>query len=199
MLQVKQYCRELRVRVGTPAEVPKKINSMSYHVSKNIPASIRHTSKRRALDWMARSASLWIIGFPALCLIQLRCAVFVVEQNCPYQDIDVMIWRGIIAIFSVGKMMNWWVCEDSEKWWWSWAGRYWSGDVSEALRGEKVGQQLMNKTLEHVRVTGLINLFTSGRRRICKLLPEFWLYPCDGGLWRRWYPHIGMAREVIQA
>lgn len=41
-------------------------------------------------------------------LLQLRCAVFVVEQNCPYQDIDGDDLTGIIAIFSVGKMMNWW-------------------------------------------------------------------------------------------
>lgn len=41
-------------------------------------------------------------------LLQLRCAVFVVEQNCPYQDIDGDDLTGIVAIFSVGKMMNWW-------------------------------------------------------------------------------------------
>lgn len=41
-------------------------------------------------------------------LLQLRCAVFVVEQNCPYQDIDGDDLTGIIAIFSVGIMMNWW-------------------------------------------------------------------------------------------
>ncbi len=59
-------------------------------------------------------------------LLQLRCAVFVVEQNCPYQDIDgddlqdidgddlegenrhILGWREKIATFSVGITGHWW-------------------------------------------------------------------------------------------
>ena len=41
-------------------------------------------------------------------LLQLRCAVFAVEQNCPYQDIDGDDLTGDNRHISVGKMMNWW-------------------------------------------------------------------------------------------
>lgn len=81
-------------------------------------------------------------------LLQLRCAVFVVEQNCPYQDIDgddlegenrhILGWHnGTLVAYArilksddelqpvvIGRVI-----------------------VSEALRGEKIGQQLMSKAL----------------------------------------------------
>lgn len=41
-------------------------------------------------------------------LLQLRCAVFVVEQNCPYQDIDGDDLEETIATFSVGITGHWW-------------------------------------------------------------------------------------------
>ena len=41
-------------------------------------------------------------------LLQLRCAVFVVEQNCPYQDIDGDDLEGENATFSVGITGHWW-------------------------------------------------------------------------------------------
>ena len=41
-------------------------------------------------------------------LLQLRCAVFVVEQNCPYRISMVTIWREKIATFSVGITGHWW-------------------------------------------------------------------------------------------
>ena len=71
-------------------------------------------------------------------LLQLRCAVFVVEQNCPYQDIDGDDLEGENRhILGWHKRDTGGVCEDSE-----------SDDelqpvvigrviVSEALRGEK--------------------------------------------------------------
>ncbi len=82
-------------------------------------------------------------------LLQLRCAVFVVEQNCPYRDIDgddlegenrhILGWHnGTLVAYArilksddelqpvvIGRVI-----------------------VSEALRGEKIGQQLMSKALE---------------------------------------------------
>lgn len=41
-------------------------------------------------------------------LLQLRCAVFVVEQNCPYQDIDGDDLEEKIVTFSVGITGHWW-------------------------------------------------------------------------------------------
>lgn len=41
-------------------------------------------------------------------LLQLRCAVFVVEQNCPYRDIDGDDLEEKIATFSVGITGHWW-------------------------------------------------------------------------------------------
>ncbi|EFC4508915.1 GNAT family N-acetyltransferase, partial [Escherichia coli] len=82
-------------------------------------------------------------------LLQLRCAVFVVEQNCPYQDIDgddltgdnrhILGWKNdeLVAYARILKSDD-----DLEP---VVIGRV---IVSEALRGEKVGQQLMSKTLE---------------------------------------------------
>lgn len=42
-------------------------------------------------------------------ILQLRCAVFVVEQTCAYQDIDGDYLVGIIAIFSAGMTAGWWL------------------------------------------------------------------------------------------
>ena len=109
-------------------------------------------------------------------LLQLRCAVFVVEQNCPYQDIDgddlegenrhILGWHnGTLVAYArilksddelqpvvIGRVI-----------------------VSEALRGEKIGQQLQN-------FYGQFGF-----------IPVTDIYEEDG------IPHIGMAREVIQA
>lgn len=72
--------------------------------------------------------------------------------------------------------------------------------VSEALRGEKVGQQLMSKTLETCThhwpdkpvylgaQAHLQNFYQS-----FGFIPVTEIYEEDG------IPHIGMAREVIQA
>ena len=102
-------------------------------------------------------------------LLQLRCAVFVVEQNCPYQDIDgddlegenrhILGWHnGTLVAYArilksddelqpvvIGRVI-----------------------VSEALRGEKIGQQLMSKALESVLAAGRRSRFIWGRRRIYK-------------------------------
>ncbi|XNM73791.1 GNAT family N-acetyltransferase [Escherichia coli] len=134
-------------------------------------------------------------------LLQLRCAVFVVEQNCPYQDIDgddltgdnrhILGWKNdeLVAYARILKSDD-----DLEP---VVIGRV---IVSEALRGEKVGQQLMSKTSKHVRITGLISLFTLGAQAHLQnfyqsfgFIPVTEVYEEDG------IPHIGMAREVIQA
>lgn len=41
-------------------------------------------------------------------LLQLRCAVFVVEQNCPYLDVDSDDLVGKTVTFLAGTMENWW-------------------------------------------------------------------------------------------
>lgn len=102
-------------------------------------------------------------------LLQLRCAVFVVEQNCPYQDIDgddlegenrhILGWHnGTLVAYArilksddelqpvvIGRVI-----------------------VSEALRGEKIGQQLMSKALESCTAAYRRSRFIWGRRRIYK-------------------------------
>lgn len=40
-------------------------------------------------------------------VLKLRCAVFVVEQTCAYQDVDGDDLVGKIAIFSAGAAMSW--------------------------------------------------------------------------------------------
>ncbi len=114
-------------------------------------------------------------------LLQLRCAVFVVEQNCPYQDIDgddlegenrhILGWHnGTLVAYArilksddelqpvvIGRVI-----------------------VSEALRGEKIGQQLMSKALESCtrRCTGEADL-SGGAGAFTKLLWAIWFHPCD--------------------
>ena len=68
--------------------------------------------------------------------------------------------------------------------------------VSEALRGEKVGQQLMSKTLEtctHPRVHKPVYLGAQAHLQnfyqISGFIPVTEVYEEDG------IPHIGMARE----
>ena len=81
-------------------------------------------------------------------LLKLRCEVFVVEQTCPYQDID-----GDDLIGENRHILGW---RDNELV--AYARILKSDDelepvvigrviVSEALRGEKLGQQLMAQTL----------------------------------------------------
>ena len=122
-------------------------------------------------------------------LLQLRCAVFVVEQNCPYQDIDgddltgdnrhILGWKNdeLLEPVVIGRVI-----------------------VSEALRGEKVGQQLMSKTLEtctHHWPDKPVYLGAQAPRQnfyqSFGFIPVTEVYEEDG------IPHIGMAREVIQA
>ena len=113
-------------------------------------------------------------------LLQLRCAVFVVEQNCPYQDIDGDDLEETIATFSVGITGHFGgVCEDSE-----------SDDelqpvvigrviVSEALRGEKIGQQLMSKALESCTRRWPEKPIYLGAQAHLKTLWAIWFHPCD--------------------
>ncbi len=51
--------------------------------------------------------------------------------------------------------------------------------VSEALRGEKIGQQLMSKALESCTRRWPEKPIYLGRRRIYKTLWAIWFHPCD--------------------
>ncbi|MEW3091881.1 GNAT family N-acetyltransferase [Escherichia coli] len=134
-------------------------------------------------------------------LLQLRCAVFVVEQNCPYQDIDgddlegenrhILGWHnGILVAYArilksddelqpvvIGRVI-----------------------VSEALRGEKIGQQLMSKALEScTRRWPEKPIYLGAQAHLQNFYGQFGFIPVTDIYEEDGIPHIGMAREVIQA
>ena len=134
-------------------------------------------------------------------LLQLRCAVFVVEQNCPYQDIDgddlegenrhILGWHnGALVAYArilksddelqpvvIGRVI-----------------------VSEALRGEKIGQQLMSKALEScTRRWPEKPIYLGAQAHLQNFYGQFGFIPVTDIYEEDGIPHIGMAREVIQA
>ena len=134
-------------------------------------------------------------------LLQLRCAVFVVEQNCPYQDIDgddlegenrhILGWHnGTLVAYArilksddelqpvvIGRVI-----------------------VSEALRGEKIGQHLMSKALEScTRRWPEKPIYLGAQAHLQNFYGQFGFIPVTDIYEEDGIPHIGMAREVIQA
>ncbi|EEZ9093349.1 TPA: GNAT family N-acetyltransferase [Escherichia coli] len=134
-------------------------------------------------------------------LLQLRCAVFVVEQNCPYRDIDgddlegenrhILGWHnGTLVAYArilksddelqpvvIGRVI-----------------------VSEALRGEKIGQQLMSKALEScTRRWPEKPIYLGAQAHLQNFYGQFGFIPVTDIYEEDGIPHIGMAREVIQA
>ncbi|HAM3968116.1 GNAT family N-acetyltransferase [Escherichia coli] len=134
-------------------------------------------------------------------LLQLRCVVFVVEQNCPYQDIDgddlegenrhILGWHnGTLVAYArilksddelqpvvIGRVI-----------------------VSEALRGEKIGQQLMSKALEScTRRWPEKPIYLGAQAHLQNFYGQFGFIPVTDIYEEDGIPHIGMAREVIQA
>lgn len=134
-------------------------------------------------------------------LLQLRCAVFVVEQNCPYQDIDgddlegenrhILGWHnGTLVAYArilksddelqpvvIGRVI-----------------------VSEALRGEKIGQQLMSKALKScTRRWPEKPIYLGAQAHLQNFYGQFGFIPVTDIYEEDGIPHIGMAREVIQA
>ena len=134
-------------------------------------------------------------------LLQLRCAVFVVEQNCPYQDIDGDDLEGEnrhILGWHNGTLVAY--------------ARILKGDdelqpvvigrviVSEALRGEKIGQQLMSKALEScTRRWPEKPIYLGAQAHLQNFYGQFGFIPVTDIYEEDGIPHIGMAREVIQA
>lgn len=101
-------------------------------------------------------------------LLKLRCEVFVVEQTCPYQDIDgddtvgenrhILGWRDneLVAYARILKSE-----EDFDP---VVIGRV---IISGRARGEKLGYQLMEKRWTHARNSGRTRRYARARRRIC--------------------------------
>nr|MDN0989133.1 GNAT family N-acetyltransferase [Escherichia coli] len=134
-------------------------------------------------------------------LLQLRCAVFVVEQNCPYQDIDgddlegenrhILGWHnGTLVAYAR-------ILKSDDELQPVVIGR---GIVSEALRGEKIGQQLMSKALEScTRRWPEKPIYLGAQAHLQNFYGQFGFIPVTDIYEEDGIPHIGMAREVIQA
>lgn len=100
-------------------------------------------------------------------LLKLRCAVFVVEQRCPYLDVDgddligdnrhILGWHHD-ELVAYARILKSDIESDPVV-----IGRV---IVSDAWRGAKRGQQLMAKTLESCGGTGRISRYIWARRRI---------------------------------
>lgn len=134
-------------------------------------------------------------------LLQLRCEVFVVEQACAYQDIDgddlkgenrhILGWKGDTLVAYARLLKS---DDDFSP---VTIGRV---IVSNAVRGEKQGYQLMAQALasceQHWPERALYlgaQAHLQGFYRHFGFIPVTDIYEEDG------IPHIGMAREVGQA
>ncbi|EPE5788031.1 GNAT family N-acetyltransferase [Escherichia coli] len=134
-------------------------------------------------------------------LLQLRCAVFVVEQNCPYQDIDgddlegdnrhILGWHNGTLVAYARILKSDYELQPVV------IGRV---IVSEALRGEKIGQQLMSKALEScTRRWPEKPIYLGAQAHLQNFYGQFGFIPVTDIYEEDGIPHIGMAREVIQA
>ena len=134
-------------------------------------------------------------------LLQLRCAVFVVEQNCPYQDIDgddltgdnrhILGWKNdeLVAYARILKSED-----DFEP---VVIGRV---IISGKARGEKLGYQLMEKTLEACRKQWPDKaLYLGAQAHLQSFYGHFGFTPVTEVYDEDGIPHIGMARETKQA
>lgn len=147
------------------------------------------------IDWHdLHHSQLDVPGLYAL--LQLRCAVFVVEQTCPYQDIDgddlvgenrhILGWRDgkLVAYARILKSDN-----DLEP---VVIGRV---IVDASLRGEKLGQQLMAQTLSSCQKhwPGKA-LYLGAQAHLQAFYQHFGFSPVTGVYDEDGIPHIGMAR-----
>ncbi|EOG8081410.1 GNAT family N-acetyltransferase [Citrobacter sp. CK184] len=133
-------------------------------------------------------------------LLKLRCAVFVVEQQCPYLDVD-----GDDLVGGNRHILGWHNDELV-----AYARILKSDDelepvvigrviVSEALRGEKLGQQLMAQTLasceQHWPEKAL---YLGAQAHLQSFYARFGFVPVTDVYDEDGIPHMGMAREVSQ-
>ena len=134
-------------------------------------------------------------------LLRLRCEVFVVEQTCPYQDID-----GDDLTGENRHILGW---KDNELV--AYPRRLKSEDdfepvvigrviVSNKARGEKLGYQLMEKTLDACREQWPDKaLYLGAQAHLQPFYGHFGFTPVTDVYDEDGIPHIGMAREVKQA
>ncbi|MBB1201665.1 GNAT family N-acetyltransferase [Enterobacteriaceae bacterium 89] len=131
-------------------------------------------------------------------LLKLRCEVFVVEQTCPYQDVDgddlvgenrhILGWRDgeLVAYARILKS-----AEEIEP---VVIGRV---IVSSAVRGEKLGYQLMEQTLASCqRNWPQKALYLGAQAHLQPFYAHFGFSPVTDVYDEDGIPHIGMAREA---
>ncbi|QMI05909.1 GNAT family N-acetyltransferase [Citrobacter sp. RHB25-C09] len=134
-------------------------------------------------------------------LLKLRCAVFVVEQNCPYQDIDgddlVGENRHILGWYNDELVAYARILKSDEELEPVVIGRV---IVSEALRGEKLGQNLMAQTLASCQQHWPEKaLYLGAQAHLQDFYGRFGFVPVTDVYDEDGIAHIGMAREVIRA
>ncbi|WP_312950959.1 GNAT family N-acetyltransferase [Superficieibacter sp.] len=134
-------------------------------------------------------------------LLQLRCEVFVVEQKCAYLDVDgddllgdnrhLLGWRDN-TLMAYARILK----SDSEY------------DpvvigrviVSEAVRGEKLGYQLLSRAVASCEQHWPQHaLYLSAQAHLQNFYAQFGFSPVTEIYLEDDIPHIGMAREVRQA
>ena len=134
-------------------------------------------------------------------LLKLRCAVFVVEQNCPYQDIDgddlVGENRHILGWYNDKLVAYARILKSDEELEPVVIGRV---IVSEGLRGEKLGQNLMAQTLASCQQHWPEKaLYLGAQAHLQDFYGRFGFVPVTDVYDEDGIAHIGMAREVIRA
>lgn len=131
-------------------------------------------------------------------LLKLRCEVFVVEQTCPYQDID-----GDDLVGENRHLLGW---RDDELV--AYARILKSDDefapvvigrviVSSTLRGEKLGYQLMEEALQSCRQHWPDKaIYLGAQAHLQAFYAHFGFIPVTGVYDEDGIPHIGMALEA---
>lgn len=134
-------------------------------------------------------------------LLKLRCEVFVVEQNCPYLDVD-----GDDLVGENRHLLGW-----RENQLVAYARILKSDDdlqpvvigrviVSSAVRGEKLGFTLMERAvgscLQHWPQRAL---YLGAQAHLQKFYAHFGFEPVTDIYDEDGIPHVGMAREPRQA
>ncbi|WP_318362824.1 GNAT family N-acetyltransferase [Enterobacter sp.] len=134
-------------------------------------------------------------------LLKLRCEVFVVEQNCVYQDVDgedlngenrhLLGWRDNQLVAYARILKN----EDD------FApvviGRV---IVSPQVRGEKLGYQLMERAVASCQQHWPQRaIYLGAQAHLQSFYAHFGFRPVTDIYDEDGIPHIGMAREVSQA
>lgn len=131
-------------------------------------------------------------------LLKLRCEVFVVEQTCPYQDIDgddllgenrhILGWRDgeLVAYARILKSE-----EEFEP---VVIGRV---IISPAVRGEKLGYTLMEQTLASCQQNWPQKaLYLGAQAHLQPFYAHFGFAPVTAVYDEDGIPHVGMAREA---